>query len=386
MLELMTRYNIKITVWRDTKVTCRATIMEDFKNIIMFDYAVYQNFKENKQSGTFVYMPTGSKIVFEGADSVGKVLGGAQDISFFNEVTEFSKPVYLQITQRTSGKVICDYNPSKDFWLEKYRSDNASVFIHSTFRDNAFCPTNIVEQLLSYEPWETGTYEIVDSEVCYKGKPISDNNQPPPHLYNIQRGTADAYMWLVYGLGIGSEKPFRIYKGWKTMSQEAFDSLDYTSYYGLDFGAKNPTAMVEVKFNGDDTFYVCPRLYTPISDMKHSLNSAVTDAAPHMRKGSDMIICDSAKESYINQLKADGHFAIGAIKGSGSVQAGIGVVQHFNIVYVRNDEFEDEYINYSWKVDRYEKATDEPLKEKDHYLDAVRYVIDYVVKLLGIRI
>lgn len=47
------------------------------------------------------------------------VIGGQQTISFFNEVTEFSKEAYLQITCRTSDRVVVDYNPSKDFWMEE---------------------------------------------------------------------------------------------------------------------------------------------------------------------------------------------------------------------------------------------------------------------------
>ena len=191
MLEMIKRNRIKITVWRDTKVTCRATVAEDFKKIILFDPNIYKNFKENKQLGKFTYIPTGSEIIFEGADNIGKVLGGAQDISYFNEVTEFSKDVYLQITQRTSDRVICDYNPSKDFWLEQYRNDPDTCFIHSTFKDNAFCPPNIVKQLLSYEPWEEGSYEIRESEVWYRGEPITPQNQPPKHKLNWERGTAE---------------------------------------------------------------------------------------------------------------------------------------------------------------------------------------------------
>ena len=45
MLELIKRKNIKITCWRNTKVTCRATILEDFQNIIMFDENIFKKFK-----------------------------------------------------------------------------------------------------------------------------------------------------------------------------------------------------------------------------------------------------------------------------------------------------------------------------------------------------
>lgn len=385
MLELMRKRNIKITVWRNTKVTCRSTAMEDFINIIRFDDSVYLDFKQNKQEGSFVYKPTGSRIVFEGADSIGKVLGGAQHISYFNEITEFSKNVYLQITQRTSGKVLSDYNPSKDFWLEGYRFDEKTVFIHSTYKNNAFCSENIVEQLNSYEPWETGSYEVVGADIFYKGEILGPNNQPPINEYNVKRKTADEYHWLVYGLGIGSEKPNRIYRGWNKITQEQFDELEYTSYFGLDFGTSNPTACVEVKYDGNGAFYISPRLYKPLTDMDKSLVSAIEAFVPEIKRGTSLIVADSAKQTYINILSNAGHQIQGAIKGAGSVGSGIITVQGFTIFYVSNREFEKEYNNYSWHVDRYNKSTDEPVKIDDHYLDAIRYIIDYLVQYLGIK-
>ena len=386
MLELIKRKNIKITVWRNTKVTCRATVLEDFQNIIMFDEDKAKKFKENKQHGTFVYLPTGSRIIFEGADNIGKVLGGQQDISFFNVVTEFSRDVYLQITQRTSDRIICDYNPSKDFWLEQYRHDSETIFIRTNFSNNAFCPVNIVKQLLSYEPWESGSYEVIDAEVYYKGSPITATNQPPPNVLNWKKGTASVYMWMVYGLGLGSEKPNRIYHGWKKITQEHFDSLPYTSYFGLDFGTSNPTACMDVKYDGNGGMYICERLYKPLGEIEDSLATVIKLKVPQIVKGKSYVICDPAKNAYLEILQGADYLAIGAIKGAGSIEAGVSIVQSFTIYYVSSPNLEMEYTNYSWQVDRNGKATDTPLKDRDHLMDAMRYCIAFLFKYLNIKI
>ena len=42
-------------------------------------------------------------------------------------------------------------------------------------------------------------------------------------------------MWLVYGLGIGADKPNKIYRGWRPITSNQFDEQDYESYFGLDF-------------------------------------------------------------------------------------------------------------------------------------------------------
>lgn len=386
LLELTTRRNLKITVWRNLKNVCRTTVLEDFQKIIMFDPIIFADIKENKQTGTFTYIPTKSKIVFEGADSVGKVLGSTQDISFFNEVTEFSKLVYLQIRQRTSDRVFCDYNPSKMFWLEDYRFEEETVFIHSTYKNNAFCPPNIVKDLLGYEPWEPGSYEVDGANLTYNGAPIGIDNQPPPHVKNREKNSADEYHWLVYGLGIGADKPNRIYKGWKKITQETFDDLDYDSYFGLDFGASNPTACMEVKYDGDGAFFICERLYMPLQDISDSLPTMIQLKVPQIKKGTSLIVCDSAKQSYIDLLSNDGYMALGAVKGSGSVEVGITLVQGFTIYYVETPNLTFEYDSYSWTVDKNGRSTDVPFKADDHLMDATRYIINYLVSYLGIKL
>jgi PBSX family phage terminase large subunit len=360
--------------------------MEDFKNIIMFDEVVFKKFKENKQSGTFTYLPTGSRIIFEGADDIGKVLGSQQDISFFNEVTEFSKEVYLQITQRTADKVICDYNPSKDFWLEDYRYDEGTVFIRTTFLNNSFCPPNIVKQLLSYEPWETGSYEVKDAEVYYRGEPITPTNQPPPNVKNHKKKTANVFMWMVYGLGLGSEKPNRIYHSWRKITAEKFESLDYTSYFGLDFGTANPTACVEVKYDGNGGLYVRERLYKPLGELEDSLITVLKLLVPQIIKNDSIIVCDSAKETYVDILKDAEYMAIGAIKGAGSVEAGISILKSLTVYYVPTEALDKEYNTYSFQLDRNNKATDTPLKVDDHLMDALRYIASFLYKYLNMKI
>ena len=106
---------------------------------------------------------------------------------------------------------------------------------------------------------------------------------------------------------------------------------------------------------------------------------------PQIIKGKSLIVGDSAKQSYIDTLLEAGHLIIGAIKGGGSVASGITNVQGFNIFYVFDKYIENEYTTYSWHVDRYQKPTDEPVKVDDHYMDAIRYIINYLIKYLNIK-
>lgn len=386
LLEIVKRKNLRVVVWRNLKNVCRSSVMEDFKKIIMFDQQIYSQIKHNKQEGSFTFLPTKSKIVFDGADNIGKVLGGTQDISFFNEVTEFSKEVYLQIRQRTADRIFCDYNPSKSFWLESYRFDESSVFIHSTFLHNAYCPPEIRVDLLAYEPWEPESYEVNGFELTYNGHPISKTNQPPPHERNVRKGTANEFMWLVYGLGIGADKPNKIYRGWRPITSEQFDEQEYESYFGLDFGTSNPTACMDVKYDGDGAFYIRERLYKPLQDIGESLPTVIKTQVRVIDRNTSYLICDSAKQKYIDLLENEGYMAIGAVKGGGSVELGITLLQGFTIYYVPSENLKYEYDNYAWQLDRYEKSTDKPLKVDDHLMDALRYVVTWLIDYLDIKV
>jgi PBSX family phage terminase large subunit len=358
---LMQKRNFKITVWRNEKVTCRATVLEDFRNIIYSDVHIYNQFVENKAQASFTCKKTGSRIIFEGADSIGKVLGMTQHISFFNEITEFNEDVYNQITQRTKEHVFVDYNPSKKFWLDRYRTHSNTIFIQSTFRDNPFLEQGIIDKLLSYDP------------------SVKEN---------VENGTADEYMWKVYGLGELAEKPNRVYKGWGTISRQAWNEelTEYISYYGLDFGLSNPTALVEVKYDGDRTFYVRQRVYKSSQSMQMPIAEYIKQQCPDIGT-EDLIVCDSAKMSMVVDMQSAGFMAVPALKGPGSVDRGINVVQAVNVVYSEDSrDLDDEYVVYSYVVDRYGLATDQVVRKDDHLLDALRYIISYLINYLDIKI
>lgn len=387
VIEMLIKKNYRITVWRNEKVTCRATAMVDFKKIVSENPYLSKIFVHNKSKGSFECTKTGSIILFEGADGDSKVLGMQQHISIFNEITEFAESVYLQITQRTEDTIFADYNPSKKFWFQRMTKRDDTLFIHSNFEDNPFLSKGIVEQLLSYEPWERGSYKVYKGIPMFKkdGKlvKITKELQPPPNKKNVEEGTANTYMWLVYGLGVGAEKPNKIYYGWEYIMDEEYAELPYQEYFGEDFGSSNPTAIVGVKFDGDRTFFIDEKFYKPMTQESRSLEQVNMDTVGM----KNIVIGDSAKMKYIQKLQAAGINMYKAIKGPDSVNLGIETVQYFNIYLTRSSEnLDEEYSAYSWELDRYNRPTDRPVKKDDHGMDAIRYVITWLVPYLGINI
>ena len=89
----------------------------------------------------------------------------------------------------------------------------------------------------------------------------------------------------------------------------------------------------------------------------------------------------------VDDMAGAGFMCVGAIKGAGSVDFGINVVQSFNICYTKSSHnLEEEYTSYSYLVDRYGLTTDNVIRKDDHLLDAMRYIISYLQKYLDIKI
>lgn len=346
------RPRTKLAVFRNTKKDCKDTVLQDMLKY----YPTLPNFEQvvfNKTESIFTF-PNGSTINIEGTDDDLKVHGYHSDYLWFNEFYKMPKTTFDQLDMRCTGCVFMDYNPVGRLWSDDLVNQDNAIRIHSTFRDNPMCPEEQRKKILSYEPTE----------------------------YNIAQRTADNYMWQVYGLGLKAEKPNRIYKNWNTLTEAEFNALPYPNYYGLDFGSKNPTAVTEVKFDGDNTFFVHERLYLGSSDMGDSVGQTLIDLGIDRKLP---IVCDSADPLGIQQLLNHQFNAVPAIKGQGSVNSGIKMVQNFNIYYTNTSfNLENEYDEYEWEVVNGVNL-DRPLKRNDHLLDSLRYCITFICVSLGIK-
>jgi phage terminase large subunit len=99
-----------------------------------------------------------------------------------------------------------------------------------------------------------------------------------------------------------------------------------------------------------------------------------------------MIVCDSAKLSLVEDLQFGGLLAISANKGAGSRERMVRQMQSFRIVYTSTSkDLDNEYYDYSYKLDRYDLVTDDiEDRNNDHLIDATKYIIDYLIRYLGI--
>jgi phage terminase large subunit len=319
-------------------------------------YRTLDNFEDivfNKTESVFTF-PNKSTISIEGTDDELKVHGYHSDYLWFNEFYKMPKSTFDQLDMRCSDTVFMDYNPVGKLWSDDLVKQDNAILIHSTFKDNPFVPLEQKKKILSYEPTE----------------------------YNKQQATADAYMWSVYGLGLKAEKPNRIFKGWKTLNEQDFNKLPYQIYRGLDYGLSAKTALVCMKFDGDENYFFKEELYKPMNEMKGSLADEFNNLG--IEKHIE-IICDSGNEINKSEgvkLRNAGYNIIFAKKGAGSISSGIETMQKSKIHYTKESvNIEQEYEQYSWKIWQGIQMDIPEENGDDHILDAMKYVISWHTKV-----
>lgn len=344
----LTKPNTRVSIWRETKADCKMTVLADLKKAAV-NFPDYQKVNFNKTESIYLF-PNGSTIEFMGGDEENRVHGFQGDVAHLNEPYLFSKEAFDQIDMRTSSFIIVDWNPKGKHWIDELSKRENAILIHSTYKDNPFVPLEQRRKIESYDP----------------GNP-----------HNIEQGTADAYMHSVYALGKKAEKPNRIFRNWKLTDIKEFYSLPYPSFYGLDFGISAPTALVEMKTNGDGIYFIHELLYKPLNEMKGTLSEEL--ASLNIEKHIE-IICDSGNElnqSEARKLRNAGYNAIDAKKGQGSVVSAIETVQKSIIYYTKESKnLEQNYENYSWKVYKGVQM-DIPEETREDLIDAMKYVIKW---------
>ena len=212
----------------------------------------------------------------------------------------------------------------------QYSSD--ITLIHSTVFDNPFCPEPIKKDILL-------------------------------------RAERDENYKRVYLLGEKGSLEGLIYKNWSQIDE--FPKDIFIKGYGLDFGYNHPTAFIKCGIKGND-LYIEQSIYK--SDLTG--NDLILELSKlNINKYSDEIYADIARPEIIEEIKRAGYRIIGATKGDGSVMFGINVLKQFDNIFVTKNSVEtiQELRNYQWKIDKNGKPLNEPKKELDDAMDAVRY-------------
>jgi phage terminase large subunit len=341
----------RIAVCRYEQTVVRKTIWKDYMEVIDMLALGDDVVRINKSESTITFLETGSEIFFTGLNDPSKIRGLKSTIAHVDEAIDCPQESYDQLSQRCTGKMILSFNPSvtTHYILDVVKDLPSTLYIHSTYKDNPYLTPRIINKIESYNPLVA---------------------------INIENGTADEYMWKVYGLGLPAGKEGTIYKHFKYISPADWPSSG-TTVYGMDFGYGDPTTLVEITYY-EDVYSARTLLYEsdlcvvspdPLDEKTIANRLAELDIPK-----SAPLICDNARPENVNSLRRLGYNASSCRKGPNSIIAGIEVVRSRPVNIVQNDNLQIEAEQYIWKTDTSGKPV-VPYKPSgpDHALDALRY-------------
>jgi hypothetical protein len=259
-----------INLVKETYNSYKSTLYDDFNRRLPM-YGISSPFADRKEVGTFFLW--GNKISLLGADSETVLHGCGSDYVYFNESLDISKNAFDQMEQRCRKFWWMDYNPkATDHWVFDKVAHRADVgFLKTTLFDNPFISRLEKNKIMGYLPVvhthiarelvERGNKE---TEAVFKAKNYDTRRNKDAFgdlaLAELERakqnetqGTADDYMWLVYGEGLRTAPEGLVFKNVKWI-KEFPTNLDKI-FYGSDIGfSVDPSTIVKVGVSGRDMF------------------------------------------------------------------------------------------------------------------------------------
>lgn len=338
---------LQITICRLKMTWTRLSVLKDFGKFVS-DNGIPIEPEFNPSRAIQEYMMFGSQWNFMGLDDTQRLPGMSHDKIWINEAMESSLNSFNQLDMRTSDEVVVDYNPmALNHWVYNLALRDEAKVIKSTILDNPYLNEGVRKTILGY--------------------------QPTPE--NVRRGTADKYLWEVYGEGRKAVQKGRIFT--KVSYSDKFPKDCKWVINGLDFGYTNdPTALVKIGLY-EGKLYMKQLIYEvgltnapgPEGDTKN-IHSRLKDL--ELDK-NDLIIADSAEPKSIKELKKWGWNIKGAIKGPDSIRMGLDAVKRYEIVCVNSPDLKKELDNYKYIEDNSGELTNKPVDAFNHLIDPLRY-------------
>lgn len=362
-----------IYILRDTLVNCKEKTFKEFKKCMKIIGANLTYFSEHQKPYVNIF---GNHVYFRGLDSEDNTEGYPSDIIFINEALETQKDKVDGLKMRCRKLMIMDWNPKfTQHWCFDLERQPNVFFTHSTYKNNKHLKASIITDIEAYEPWEPGSYDIIDNTLFYNGNPIDESNQPPPHADNIENATSDEFRWKVYGLGLRGAMQGIIFKNVTWVPE--FPPIAHT--YGMDFGfVADPLAFGKYAKQGRN-IYLELLLYTPIS------NSIDVDASLKALKVSKYVpITADSSDKYVSEKKGttqmvtelfDMGWEISKVSKTKGVMYWLEDMKNYKIHIVKNhlyNKVKIEQENYVYKEVNGIQIN-QPNDKFNHFWDQARY-------------
>ena len=326
--------NKNFLILRKTRPSLKLSAYKLFIDLLK-DYGIFKRTDLNMSD--LIYRYESNYIVFTSIDDPEKIKSTEWHYIWLEEANEFTYEDFTVLKLRLSGKtdtmnqIILTKNPVDEMgWIhQRLEKEPNVVVIKSTHKDNPF---------LSAE-YRSILYDLKD---------------------------IDKTFYKIYTLGEYAQLTNLIYSNWNVTEQFP-ESCDET-IYGIDVGYNNPNAVIEIGIK-DMEYYLSERLYET-----HMTNQDLIEKMKEIIKPQNsMIIADSAEPARIDEIKRAGFDIHPADK---SVKDGIDYVKSHKLhVDANSANLISELRSYKYREDRNGNVLEEPVKFRDHLMDAMRYAM-----------
>jgi phage terminase large subunit len=323
-----------ISIIRKTLPSLRGSVMRDII-LILEQTGLYYLGTHNKAANTFEYEK--HLIEFLSVDEPQKIRGRKRNIAFLNEANELNIEDFRQINMRTTDFLIMDFNPSDPVhWIydEIIPRDDCDTWI-TTYKDNKFLSEDLV--------------------------------------FEIERmRERDPDYWRVYGEGQKAVYSARqIFSNWTFIPHSEFPEfdIDIEAVIGLDFGFTNDPSAATLIFKKNDKLYLHELLYKT-----GMTNSDIVEYIKKLGYEQVLIFADAAEPKSVEQIKREGLLIKPAVKGQGSINAGISLLKEYDIIVSKESKnIIKEYNNYYWEELKDGTIINKPKDKFNHAMDSIRY-------------
>lgn len=331
-----------------TRKTGPALHLTAYKLVVdlLKDYGYYGFLQHDRTYNTIINPFNGSMFAFLSIDDPEKIKSTEWNYIWLEEATEFTWDDFIICQTRLSGptapgqtnQIILSFNPTDEHaWIEQRLVQSPAFkgkveIIHSTYNDNPFLSAEYIEILESLKDQDPSAYQI-------------------------------------FALGEYGLLTDVIYAPYSLLNEfpEKFDE----TFYGLDFGFNNPSALLQIGVKDKLNHYLEQKIY-----QTHLTNQQLIDTLKIVipkEKRSCPIYADCAEPARIEEIKRAGFNIHPSDK---EVKVGIDFCKRFKFfTLASNVDLNKERTSYKWRQDKNGNVLEEPVKFLDHLMDAKRYAV-----------
>ena len=221
------------------------------------------------------------------------------------------------------------------------------------------------------------------TEMNYPDNPWFPDVLEQERLNDLARLSPEDYAWVWEG-AYRTHSDAQIFKSKYEVAEFTPQPNWDGPYYGLDFGfSQDPTAAIKCWIDGEDLYieHEAGGIGWELDDTSDRIKRVMPDIIKYM------VRADSARPESISYLRRHGLPRITAVqKGKGSVEDGIEFIKSFKrvVIHERCKAVRDEFRLYSYKTDRQSGDVLPVIVDAhNHYIDALRYALEPMIKSRG---